>query len=89
MPLDDVLDLQTVARLAGPRSFARGQAYAGEGAVRGLEVADGRIEVTVDGTRPYRVRIAAEEGRVAFACSCPVGEEGARRLQGGTAWVEE
>jgi uncharacterized Zn finger protein len=77
VPLDDVLDLQTVARLAGPRSLARGQAYAEEGAVRRLEVAHEQVVATVDGTRPYRVHLGVREGRITFACTCPMGEEGA------------
>jgi uncharacterized Zn finger protein len=75
--LHDVLDSETVARLAGPRSLARGRAYAEERAVGRLEVADERIEATVQGTQPYRVRIGTARGRLSFACSCPVGDEGA------------
>ena len=45
--------------------------------MRRLEVAHERVEATVDGTRPYRVHLGVREGRITFACTCPVGEEGA------------
>jgi uncharacterized Zn finger protein len=75
--LRELLDLAAVARLAGPRSFERGQEYAEWGAVGRLRIGAETVAATVQGTDPYEVRIGIEEGRLAFACSCPVGEEGA------------
>ena len=92
MSLHDVLDSEAVARLAGPRSLARGRAYAQEGAVGRLEVTDERIEATVHGTRPYRVRIGTAGGPLSFACSCPVGDEGAfckHCVAVALCWLEE
>lgn len=75
--LRELLDVGTVARLAGSRSFERGEQYVDWGAVGRLRIGAESIAATVQGTHPYEVRVAAEDGRLAFACSCPVGAEGA------------
>jgi uncharacterized Zn finger protein len=65
-----------VHRLADPGSLERGADYAAAGRVHGLRH-DGELVVAeVTGRRGYRVRLWAEDGEVAHACTCPVGEEG-------------
>lgn len=64
-------------RLAGQRSFVRGQQYAAGGAVRELVVDEDRVAARVTGTRPYRVRLWLEDGGLGHSCTCPVGEDGA------------
>jgi uncharacterized Zn finger protein len=75
--LRELLDANAVARLAGPRSLERGEEYVEWGAVGRLSVGAETVAATVQGTHPYEVRIRVEDGRLAFACSCPVGVEGA------------
>jgi uncharacterized Zn finger protein len=65
-----------VHRLADPGSLERGAEYAAHGRVHGLRH-DGELVVAeVVGARRYRVRLWAEAGRLAHACTCPVGEDG-------------
>ena len=75
--LSTVLNETTVARLASPRSFARGVAYFEGGHVGPLRVSDGRVAATVQGRESYGVELSADGGRLAFACACPVGVDGA------------
>lgn len=66
-----------VARLAGPRSFGRGRAYADEGAVGRLEVGDNRLSAVVQGTQAYRVELVSAAAGIESRCTCPIGVEGA------------
>ena len=66
-----------VRTLAGGRSFDRGELYAASGRVRKLTVTATSVQATVQGTAPYRVRLWVEDSKPAFACSCPVGADGA------------
>jgi len=75
--LRELLDAAALARLAGPRSFERGEEYAEWGAVGRLRVGAESVAATVQGTDAYEVRIAVDDGSLAFACSCPVGAGGA------------
>ncbi|WP_433545662.1 SWIM zinc finger family protein [Streptomyces sp. CA-294286] len=62
-------------RLAGPRSFERGQGY--RDAVSRLEVEDGWFSARVQGTEVYEVEITVDgAGALSGACSCPYGQEG-------------
>ncbi|MEV5785446.1 SWIM zinc finger domain-containing protein [Streptomyces sp. NPDC048448] len=65
-------DLRTVA---GPRSFERGRAYLA--AVTAVEVGDGWITATVQGTDAYQVELTLDEpDGLAGECACPYGMEG-------------
>jgi len=75
--LQELLDVAAIARLAGPRSLERGEEYAEWGAVGRLRVGVETVAATVQGTDAYEVRIGVQDGTLAFACSCPVGVEGA------------
>jgi uncharacterized Zn finger protein len=74
--LSSVLSEAVVERLASPRSFERGAAYLDEGRVGPLRVGAGRVNATVQGSESYAVELRAGEGRLRFACSCPIGVEG-------------
>jgi uncharacterized Zn finger protein len=76
-PLSTVLDEAIVARLSSPRSFERGAAYFEQGRVGALRASAGRIAATVQGSEPYAVELRADNGRLRFTCSCPVGVDGA------------
>ncbi|CAG9168050.1 SWIM zinc finger family protein [Cupriavidus pinatubonensis] len=75
--LAEVLTLDNVLSLADTKTFARGMAYFHDGAVSRLEEGEGTIRASVRGTRRYRVELAvAEGGELAYACNCPVGDDG-------------
>ncbi|MEU0835422.1 hypothetical protein [Streptomyces sp. NPDC005969] len=61
--------------LAGPRSFERGEDYLD--AVTALEVGDGWITATVQGTDAYEVELSLDEpDGLTGECDCPYGMEG-------------
>src|SRR5688572_4970950 len=71
----DVFTRRQIEDLAGPRSFARGLAYHGQGRVE-LEADDGkRVTAIVRGSMPYRVELRRGP-QLAWSCTCPVGEDG-------------
>jgi uncharacterized Zn finger protein len=74
--LSSVLSEAIVERLASPRSFERGAAYLDEGRVGPLRAGAGRVNATVQGSDSYMVELRLSDGRLQFACSCPVGVEG-------------
>src|ERR1700684_126643 len=74
--LSNVLNEAIVERLASPRSFARGASYLDEGRVGPLRIGAGRVNATVQGSDSYAVELRISDGRLRFACSCPVGIEG-------------
>jgi len=76
-PLADILTESLVASLGGPRSFERGAAYLEDGMVGPLRASAGRVAARVQGTHDYEVALEADGERLRFACSCPVGADGA------------
>jgi uncharacterized Zn finger protein len=74
--LPDLLQRPALRRIAGDRSFERGENYLEDGHVRNLSEDADEIVATVVGTRKYRVRVWAEEGDLDFSCTCPMGEGG-------------
>lgn len=75
--LAEVLTLDKVQSLADTKTFARGMAYFHDGAVSRLEEGEGSVRASVRGTRRYRVELAVAEGdELAYACNCPVGDDG-------------
>jgi uncharacterized Zn finger protein len=75
--LSTVLNEPLVARLASPRSFERGEVYLEMGHVGPLRASAERVAATVQGTESYSVELSTADGRLRFACSCPVGVDGA------------
>ena len=75
--LTAVVTPRLLRRLAGERSFGRGEAYFADGAVRSLKRRAGGIKAVVVGTRTYRVRLRVEDGALDYDCTCPVGRDGA------------
>ncbi|MFD5113175.1 SWIM zinc finger domain-containing protein [Streptomyces sp. NPDC058391] len=61
-------------RLAGARSFQRGLGYLT--AVSPLEIGDGTVAATVDGTDAYEVELSEGEDGLTGGCDCPYGQEG-------------
>ena len=78
-------------RIAGARSFERGEDYFASGQVRALAEHEEAITAKVLGTREYRVKLWVEDGDLEFSCTCPVGTDGAfckHCVAVGLAWLE-
>src|SRR3990172_9658727 len=75
--LESMLDRRALRRMAGARSFERGEEYFHGGQVGALVEHQGTIAAKVQGTRPYRVKLWVENGEMGFSCTCPMGADGA------------
>lgn len=74
--LKRLLTRDALRRLAGARSYARGEAYAQAGAVRGLQQEGDAVTAKVRGTRTYTATLGTLDGELEFACTCPFTAEG-------------
>ncbi len=74
--LGDFLDRRTLRRMAGSRSFVRGESYFQDGRVGLLTEHEATIYAKVRGARTYRAEFRLAAGELAYACSCPVGRDG-------------
>jgi len=86
-----VLDHRTLRRLAGATSFGRGEDYAAGGRVRGVVESEDSIVAQVRGTRRYDVKLWIKRGSLEYACTCPVGADGAfckHCVAVGIVWLE-
>jgi uncharacterized Zn finger protein len=89
--LESVLDRRSLRRMAGARSFERGEEYFADGQVGALVEHQGTIVAKVQGTRLYRVKLWCGNGELGFLCTCPVGADGAfckHCVAAGLAWIE-
>ncbi len=89
--LKRLLTRDALRRMAGARSYERGEAYARAGAVRRLEREGDAVTAQVRGTRPYTTTLGALDGELAFACTCPVAEDGGfckHCVALGLAWLD-
>jgi uncharacterized Zn finger protein len=75
-PLSGLIERQNLRRLAGGRSFERGEDYFAGGRVGDLAEDRGKVVAEVHGTRTYRVALWAEGGALEYSCTCPVGQDG-------------
>ncbi|MFQ5694014.1 MAG: SWIM zinc finger domain-containing protein, partial [Nitrospinota bacterium] len=88
--LPDLLNRRSLRRMAGPKSFERGEDYLTDGRVGPLAERGGTIEAEVRGSRPYHVELRAGEGDLDHSCTCPVGMDGAfckHCVAVGLAWL--
>jgi len=67
--LELVLDRRSLRRMAGARSFERGEEYFADGQVGVLVEHQGTIVAKVQGTRPYRVKLLVKNGELGFLCT--------------------
>ena len=61
--------------LAGPKVFARGEAYFAEGRVRLLSVDQRRVLAAVVGSETYRAELRWQGQRWSGTCDCPAYED--------------
>jgi uncharacterized Zn finger protein len=70
----DLCSPARLRRLAGQRSFERGEEYAIDGRVERLGVDEDSASATVIGAAPYRVTLHRDPaGTLIGSCTCPVG----------------
>ncbi len=89
-PFHKLITVTSLAKLAGEKSFARGAGYFEGGAVADLLQTRGAIKARVLGSDEYRVELRSGRGRLAFSCTCPVGQEGEfckHAVATGLAWL--
>jgi len=92
MAFSELLTLHAIRRLAGSRSYARGEDYFHGEQVSELKTGKGRIVATVYGTYPYRVVLRDEGDSIDYACDCPVGQNGEfckHCVATALAWLEQ
>jgi uncharacterized Zn finger protein len=90
--LRQILNLHTLRRLAGPRSFDRGENYFKLGLVRSLSEYNGAITAKVKGTHTYTVKLREDDGELVYSCTCPMGDDGAfckHCVAAGLSWLEQ
>jgi len=75
-PLAALLDRQNLRRMAGARSFERGEDYFVNRLVGAIGEHKGAITAKVRGTRPYQVKLWIEKEDLEYSCTCPVGADG-------------
>ena len=90
-PFAAFLERRNLHRMAGARSFERGEDYFLNRQVKTLAGEEGTITAKVQGTRPYRVELWIEEDDLEYSCTCPVGADGEfckHCVAVGLAWLE-
>lgn len=91
-PLKQLLNHAALRRMAGARSFARGEEYFARGQVRSIAEYNGTIAAKVLGTREYRVKLWVEGADIDYSCTCPVGDDGEfckHCVAVGLAWLDQ
>jgi uncharacterized Zn finger protein len=72
-----ILHRDTIAIIAGGRTFERGQECFTAGRVLGVEAGTGElcgiVKPKEPGRSPYEVRIWVRDDGLAFQCTCPIG----------------
>ena len=86
------LDRRALRKLSGEQSYERGAHYFASGRVRSVTEDKGRLSATVQGARAYRVSLWVAHVSVEYACTCPMGRDGAfckHCVAVGLAWLSE
>jgi hypothetical protein len=76
-PSAHILHLSQLRDLVDGKTFSRGERYHKERRVSKLERDGSTVRATVAGIASYQVTLWVKGDRIAFLCSCPVGQEGA------------
>ncbi len=75
-PIAHVFHADRLRSLVDGKTYARGEAYFREGRVGALHKSGATVTARVAGSSAYDVKLWVKSGRIAYACSCPVGGEG-------------
>lgn len=90
-PFTSFLERRALSRMAGARSFERGEDYFDGNRVKALIEHDRTITANVQGSRSYRVKLWIEDEDLDYSCTCPVGADGEfckHCVAVGLAWLE-
>lgn len=90
--IGSVLNREALRRMAGVRSFERGEEYFNSGLVSNLVEKNETLSAMVRGTRQYMVRLWVDNGKLDYSCTCPVGDDGMfckHCVVVGLTWLEE
>jgi uncharacterized Zn finger protein len=90
-PFASLVTKASLAKLAGERSYARGQAYFENGAVLDLVQTRDALKARVVGSDEYRVVLRPEGRALDWSCTCPLGEDGEfckHAVAAGLAWLD-
>lgn len=68
-------DVEALRRRAGPKVFARGEAYHRDGHVILLAIEPARVLAQVEGSEDYRVELTGRGKTLGGECSCPAFED--------------
>ncbi len=71
--LETLLTRASLLRLAGDRSFHRGEHYVQIGSVKDFEIDSNRLSARVTGREDYYVDLWAEGAQLQASCTCPLG----------------
>ena len=88
--LGQILTRRCLRQMAGGRSFDRGLKYWAANRVAALDERQGTITAAVRGSRRYNVTLRAEDGGLAYDCTCPLGGDGVfckHCVAAGLAWL--
>src|SRR4030042_7125817 len=87
-----ILNLDVLRRLAGPRSFDRGEDYFNRGLVRSLSERNCIVTAKVKGTHTYTVTLREDNGELDYSCTCPMGDNGSfckHCVAAGLSWLAQ
>jgi uncharacterized Zn finger protein len=85
------LTRERLLKLAGDRSYERGERYARDGHVGDVAEDRGHLTAFVTGTDRYRSDLWVIGSKITYACTCPVGADGAcckHCVAVGLQWLE-
>jgi uncharacterized Zn finger protein len=88
---EKVLDLRLLQRMAGVRSFERGEDYFASDRVGRIVEHDAVITAKVSGTQIYRVKLWMEGRALDYSCNCPISRDGEfckHAVAVGLAWLD-
>lgn len=88
--LDAALTPESLRRLAGSKSFERGEEYFERGRVDSLSEKEGGIRAKVRGSHLYLVKLWPESDELGYSCTCPHARDGAfckHVVAVGLAWL--
>lgn len=90
--LDDLISSATLEDAAGATAFRRGEEYFSSGAVGRLRATDDKVTAKVKGTETYEIELRADDGDLAYDCTCPRAADGyfcKHCVAVGLAWLAE